>query len=120
MVGPVFRLDGEPRFLQEPNMKSSRRQFIIYSAAGAASLAIGGQANAQVALTEADPQAAALGYKADGATVDKAKFAKYQDGQNCANCMLYTSKSADAGTCNIFGGKMVSAKGWCNAWVKKA
>jgi hypothetical protein len=101
-------------------MKSSRRQFIIYSAAGAASLAMGGQANAQATLTEADPQAAALGYKVDAATVDKAKFAKFQDGQNCANCTLYTSKSADAGTCNIFAGKMVSAKGWCNAWVKKA
>ena len=101
-------------------MKSSRRQFIIYSAAGAASLAIGSQANAQATLTEADPQAAALGYKTDAATVDKAKFAKYQAGQSCSGCMLYTSKSADAGTCNIFAGKMVSAKGWCNAWVKKA
>ena len=101
-------------------MKSSRRQFIIYSAAGEASLAIGSQANAQATLTEADPQAAALGYKADGATVDKAKFAKYQADQNCAGCMLYKSTSADAGTCSIFGGKIVAAKGWCNAWVKKA
>lgn len=101
-------------------MKSSRRQFIIYSAAGAASLAIGGQANAQAALSETDPQAAALGYKADAATVDKAKFPKYQAGQDCSNCTLYASKSADAGTCNIFAGKMVQAKGWCNAWVKKA
>ena len=24
------------------------------------------------------------------------------------------------GPCSIFGGKLVNAKGWCTAWVKKA
>lgn len=101
-------------------MKSSRRQFIIYSAAGLASLSVANQASAQAMVAETDPQAVGLGYKADVATVDKAKFAKYVDGNNCANCQLYMSKSADAGTCGIFPGKLVAAKGWCNAWVKKA
>jgi hypothetical protein len=102
------------------DMKSSRRQFIIYSAAGLASLSVANQASAQAMVAETDPQAVGLGYKADAATVDKAKFAKYVDGHNCANCQLYVSKSADAGTCGIFPGKLVAAKGWCNAWVKKA
>jgi len=25
-----------------------------------------------------------------------------------------------AGPCPLFAGKQVAAKGWCNAWVKKA
>jgi hypothetical protein len=101
-------------------MKSSRRQFIIYTTAGLASLSMTNQASAQAMLAETEPAAIGLGYKADVASVDKAKFPKYVDGQNCANCQLYVSKSADAGTCGIFPGKLVAGKGWCNAWVKKA
>ena len=101
-------------------MQSSRRQFMMYSAAGLASLSLASQAQAQAMLGEAEPTATALGYKADAKTVDKAKFAKYMDGQNCANCQLYASKSADAGACSIFPGKLVAGPGWCNAWMKKA
>ncbi len=101
-------------------MKSSRRQFIIYSATGLASLTMANQASAQAMVGETEPQAVGLGYKADATTVDKAKFAKYAEGQHCANCQLYVSKSAEAGACAIFAGKLVSAKGWCNAYVKKA
>ncbi len=101
-------------------MKPTRRQFIIYSAAGLATMSLANQAQAQAMLAETDPQAVGLGYKADAATVDKAKFAKYVAGNNCANCQLYMSKSAEAGTCGIFPGKLVAANGWCNAWVKKA
>jgi hypothetical protein len=39
----------------------------------------------------------------------------------CNNCNFYTGKPADAnGPCAVFGGKLVSAKGWCASWVKKA
>ncbi len=101
-------------------MKTTRRQFIIYSAAGLASLSLAQQANAQALIAESDPQAAALGYKALATTVDKAKFAKYADGQNCSNCTLYQMKSPESGGCAIFPGKLVSAAAWCNAYVKKA
>jgi len=70
-------------------------------------------------VAESDAQAAALGYKADASTVDKAKFPKYAAGQNCGNCALYVSKSADAGSCGIFAGKMVATGAWCNAYAKK-
>ena len=100
-------------------MKSSRRQFMIYSVAGAATMALANQASAQAMVAESDPQANALGYKADASTVDKAKFAKYADGQKCSSCALYASKSAEAGACGIFAGKQVAAKGWCNAYAKK-
>jgi len=101
-------------------MKTTRRQFIIYSAAGLASLPLAQQAQAQALIGETESQAVALGYKAVATTVDKAKFPKYADGQICGNCQLYASKSAEAGACAIFPGKLVAAPAWCNAWVKKA
>jgi len=117
--------------LQDTDMQSSRRQFMIYSTAGLASLTVASQAQAQAMLGESEPTAVALGYYADATKVDKAKWAKYADGQLCSNakyadgqlcsnCQLYASKSADAGTCSIFPGKLVAGPGWCNAWIKKA
>jgi len=101
-------------------MKPSRRQFMIYTTAGLASLTLASQAQAQAMLGEAEPTAVALGYKEDAKTVDKAKFPKYAEGQLCSNCQLYASKSAEAGTCTIFPGKLVAGPGWCNAYIKKA
>ena len=98
-----------------------RRQFVIHvSAAGAALYA--GSALAQLApLAESDPQAMALGYKADTTKVDMAKYPKHEASQNCANCALYLGKAGDAGGgCPLFAGKQVAAKGWCSAWAKKA
>jgi len=106
--------------LQDTDMQSSRRQFMIYSTAGLASLTVSSQSQAQAMLGESEPTAVALGYYADATKVDKAKWTKYTAGQVCTNCQLYASKSADAGTCSIFPGKLVAGPGWCNAWIKKA
>lgn len=98
-----------------------RRQFVIHvSTAGAALYA--GSALAQAALlAETDPQAVALGYKADTTKVDKAKYPKHAATQNCINCALYQGKPGDAaGGCPLFAGKQVAGKGWCSAWAKKA
>lgn len=105
-------------------MKSNRRIFVIQSVVSAGVLATAGLARAQAAaplVLESDPQAVALGYKADATKADKAKYPKYAAGQNCANCALYQGKPADAaGGCPLFAGKQVAAKGWCSAWAKKA
>ena len=72
-------------------------------------------------LDPKDPQAVALGYVADATKADKAKFANYAAGHECANCHQFQGKAGDAfGPCLIFGGKQVSSHGWCSAWVKKA
>ena len=72
-------------------------------------------------VDEKDPAAAGLGYKADAAGVDKAKFPKFAAGQNCGSCALYQGKAGDAaGGCPLFNGKQVPAKGWCSAYAKKA
>jgi hypothetical protein len=101
-------------------MKSSRRQFIIMSAAGACTLALNGKVQAQAMVADTDPQAVALGYKSEASKVDKAKYAKYAAGQ-CDNCALYQGKPGSAaGGCPLFAGKQVSGKGWCSAYAKKA
>ena len=71
-------------------------------------------------LDEKDPQAVALGYFSDATKTDKVKYAKYADGQKCANCALYQGGTAAQGGCPLFPGKQVEAKAWCSAWAKKA
>jgi hypothetical protein len=71
-------------------------------------------------LSESDPTALALGYKANASTVDTAKFAQYAPGQSCSNCALYQGAvGTSSGPCAIFPGKAVSSKGWCASYAKK-
>jgi hypothetical protein len=103
-------------------MNSNRRTFVIQSVVGASVLASTRLVQAAAPLVlETEPQAVALGYKADATKADKAKYPKYAAGQNCANCALYQGKPTDAaGACPLFAGKQVGAKAWCSAWAKKA
>ena len=101
-------------------MTIQRRRFMLLGAqaAGALSLAVSGLAHAEERLTEADPVAQALGYKDDASKIDKGN-SHYVAGSACANCQLYQGKPGDAtGDCPIFH-KLVSAKAWCNSYVKK-
>lgn len=78
-------------------------------------------AQSQPLLQEGDDEALAVGYRADASKVDAKKYPKYAKGQTCANCQLYTPDgSKPSGGCALFYGKDVLAKGWCNAWEKKA
>lgn len=96
----------------------SRRKFLkagaaAVAAAPVAALVGGGTAFAAERLTMDDPQAKAMKYVHDAANSDQAG-----DGENCANCALYTGdRSADWGGCSIFGGREVNTKGWCTAWA---
>jgi hypothetical protein len=103
-------------------MPLSRRRFMILAASVASSAALSSEAHADApVLSESDPTAMALGYKTDASKVDKAKFPRFQAGQTCANCQLFQGKpGAPNGPCATYGGKLVDAKGWCNAYVKKA
>ena len=99
----------------------SRRTFLIQSSLATSAMFLGNHAFAQAAVAENDPQATALGYKADATKVDKTKQAKYVAGQNCSNCALFNAKAGShTGACPLFAGKTVASKGWCSAWVKKA
>ena len=102
-------------------MTTRRAFFQIIPLAGAAVLcARPALAAAAPQLDPKDPQAVALGYVADAAKADKAKYPKYAAGQACGNCQLFQGKAGDAnGPCPLFGGKQVGAKAWCSAYVKK-
>lgn len=69
----------------------------------------------------ASPQASGLGYVEDATKVDKAKFARYADGQKCGVCALYQGgEGSEWGGCGIFAGQAVAAAGWCSAFAPKA
>ena len=101
---------------------TSRRIFLAtLPAAGALLLGLKEASAAAAAVSEAEPAAAALGYKADATKVDAKKFPSYVKGRQCAGCQLYAGKPTDpVAPCAIFGGKLVAGKGWCAAWAKKA
>lgn len=102
--------------------ENSRRRFIKLTAIGLAAapfanVLLSGSAEAADLISETDPQATALGYKADAAKAEKRKDAT----QLCSNCNFYSAKAGDAsGPCVLFQGKLVTANGWCTAWAKKA
>ncbi len=102
----------------------SRRIFFRRTIGGAVLLCSGSQlafGEDMAKVDENGAQATGLGYKHDGASVDTAKFARYEAGQTCGNCQLYTGAAgSEWGPCGIFPGKAVNANGWCSAWVKKA
>jgi hypothetical protein len=107
--------------MTEHASNESRRRFIRISVAGlgAAPFAalLSGAAGAVDAVGESDPTAAALGYKLDATKAGNRK----DNSAVCGNCGLYSgSPNASDGPCSVFGGKLVTAKGWCTAWVKKA
>lgn len=107
--------------IQTSTVTNNRRVFMMHAIVGCAAVGTALQAQAQAAVAETDPQAAALGYKADATKVDKTKQPKYAAGQACANCALFQgAANAASGGCPLFAGKQVASKGWCSAWAKKA
>lgn len=75
-----------------------------------------GSASGLPQLAEDDAQAVALGYKHDATTVSNAR---YEAGQKCQNCVLYTGGDAPWGPCSIFPGKQVNANGWCSTYAPR-
>jgi len=103
-------------------MSISRRAFIengaiLIAAVGVSSVALSDSAPM---LSESDPTAVGLGYKAKASAVDKAKFPQYAAGQMCSNCALYQGAAgASSGPCPIYPGKSEAAAGWCSSYAKK-
>ena len=101
-------------------MKTSRRHFLLMSVSAGSSLVLSRTAFAAGAntLSETDPQARALGYTEDAATVDKAKYPQYRAEQKCSTCSLFQGKATDVyGGCTLFGDKQVAARGWCSSYT---
>jgi hypothetical protein len=111
-----------PTFKSENLMSVSRRVFVENGAFFLATVGVCAVAwpDSPPMVSESDPTAAALGYKANAASVDKAKFPQYVAGSSCSSCALYQGAAgAASGPCPLFAGKAVSAKGWCSSYTKK-
>lgn len=71
-------------------------------------------------VDEAEPVAAALGYKHDATQIDPAKQPRYQVGQSCRSCIQWKGSDTDEwGPCGIFPKKLVNANGWCTTYAAK-
>jgi len=106
-----------------------RRDFLkmgIKAGGGALALsAIPIQLVAADEVSEDEPLAQAMGYRADATTVDTAKFPKRAGdagaSQFCNNCALFGGAPGDdTAPCSIFQNRLVKGSGWCNAWVAKS
>ncbi len=72
-------------------------------------------------LEPSEPAAKALGYHSDATKVDAKADPMYKPGEDCANCVQLQGKAGDAfRPCNLFPGKLVSSKGWCKVYARKA
>jgi hypothetical protein len=115
----------QQKLKETPLSKIARRKFIQLSAVAAAGcLAIPareGLAQDLPKLSEDDAMAGAMKYTHDSSTVDPAARANPAADQDCANCALIQGNDGDEWRpCQIFPGKLVSAKGWCSVWAPKA
>ena len=104
--------------------KIARRKFIQLSAAAAAGAFVtsGREALAQdmPKLSEDDPMAKAMRYVHDASSVDPSTRANPAADQFCSNCALIQGEDgAEWRPCQIFPGKLVNAKGWCQVWAPK-
>lgn len=71
-------------------------------------------------LDERDPHARAVGYVEDVARVDRKAWPKLTPGSTCDNCALYRVPAQPWSECTLFPRKLVAAKGWCDAYVRRA
>ena len=99
----------------------SRREFVLrlLPLAGTAALLPGiARAKEPPALTESDPLAVALGFRADTGKVDQAKYPMHTKEQTCGNCLHFKTPGAAHALCDLFS-KTVPKGGWCSAWAKR-
>ncbi len=97
---------------------TNRRQFMMQAVASVAAASLGARARAddRRPLAEDDPEAVKFGYVADASKVDAKKYPEFKAGDQCLKCQIYEDGPNDMGGCPIFAGKLVAAKGWCNAF----
>jgi hypothetical protein len=107
--------------MSDPSTPSRNRRSFLFACTVAAAAPLAARsafAQSKEKVDENSPQAKALNYKHDAKEV---KDPKRKPDQFCHNCQFYQAKASDPwGPCALFNGNLVAAKGWCNAWVKKA
>lgn len=98
------------------NKQTKRREFIkIVACAGLASQ-VASVAKAAEKIDPNDSYAKGAGYVINAANVDTARFPKFEKGQHCENCKLYTATDGGWGECSFFDGAQVINTGWCKSF----
>ena len=99
--------------------RASRRRFLFQAAGAAVALPLLAAPTLALAaplprLPPSNPQAKALAYTENAASVDSPVR---KPGSVCSNCQFFT---AATGACALFAGFSVAPPGWCSAWAKMA
>jgi hypothetical protein len=106
---------------QPKETTESRRRFLQLMVVTMGGACVGGmplfaRADELPHLTDADPTAKVMNYVENGAA---SKNALYRAGNICANCQFYHGPDVGYGSCQLFPGKAVNAKGWCSSYTPK-
>ena len=112
--------------MSKPVSNENRRQVPKFAIVGAVAAPLAARLVAQPAFAadlpplELDnPTAKALGYVEDHTKTDVKKHPNYKPDQDCLNCKFYGG-GEPRGSCTLFPGKSVNAKGWCASHLMKA
>ncbi|HEY9101988.1 high-potential iron-sulfur protein [Chitinimonas sp.] len=98
----------------------SRRTFILRQlpAAALAGLVPLAFAAEEAGISEQDPAAKALNYRADASKLKPGELPGYQEGQTCGNCLYFKPRQGSKlGPCSALAEKLVHEAGWCSAYA---
>ena len=104
--------------MSESHADPRRRRLIQIAAATAFAAPFGAavlcrDASGADLISESDPAAMALQYKADATKAPERK----DPTAYCDSCTYYTGKpDSSSGPCVPLGNRLVAAKGWCTSW----
>lgn len=108
--------------MADERSEPARRRFLKLAIGAAAALpacaVMARRLRAQERVDPSSELAQDVRYVEDADAIDPAEFPDYTQGEYCADCALYRGGEGDEwGPCDIFGGDLVAAKGWCTAFI---
>jgi hypothetical protein len=104
--------------MNDSKMLMDRRGFLRAGLTSAAALPV---AASVFAARSARAEDAVTAVEANKMMVTSLQYVEEsaKEGQNCANCQLYTAGEGGRGKCQLFQQGTVAEKGWCMSWAQK-
>jgi hypothetical protein len=94
-----------------------RRRFLLSFVSLAAPISV----RAASMVQEMDPLARTLDYVSDTTRANQVDYPSHTTDQMCRLCTSFQGNPKDSsGPCRVYGGRIVSAKGWCSAFNRRA
>ncbi len=99
-------------------MNVHRRQIVFFSLCSLS--AFPGAVFAASMVQESDALARTLAYVADTTRANQIDYPSHTTDQMCRVCTSFQGNPKDSsGPCKVYGGRVVSAKGWCSAFERR-